>query len=240
MRALLLLVLSISVCGLAPAAAQPTTDAAEDVLILAAGDTLRGDLELREPLLRSKRFVLDGEREFPIGQVREARLDGQWYAVGRTAMDTAVLMRQVEAGRISLYTADLSWGPSWAVTTPGPTVPMTMTPGGSTRLEYFRKGNGPIRPASYGNLREAMSDDPAAMRVLRRRQTLSVVGYAMAAAAAGLVIGGATQLGEDEDGNARVPTLALVGIGVGLGSRVPFMMRGGLLDEAIATYNRTE
>ena len=236
--ALVLLVL------LLPAAASAQT--LDEYVVLAQGDTLRGDVDIKEPFIGSARIVVNDSAEYALGEVDEVHNASGNYVVGRgSAFGGPMLARRVESGRMTLYERITNSPGTWM---PGPNGVQTYTGGGQTRSQFFRVAGGEVQKASPSNLRAAMQDSPAALAILERRDRLGYVQWGLVGVGAAVAILGATQsdFAEPDDGNpfteeeggASISPLLFVGVGVMAGSWIPHLMREPLLEESIDVYNR--
>ncbi|MEM9998180.1 MAG: hypothetical protein AAF809_10815 [Bacteroidota bacterium] len=238
-----LLLLSLSLYAQAPAD-PPAPPAFDEYVILAEGDTLRGDVNIREPFLRSTRIVVNDSTEYKLDQVSEVNNEDGNFVVGQLT-GSRTLLRRVEAGRISLYSKTVMTPGMW---TPGPNGTQTFTGGNSSTYEYFRVGGGDVQKASASNLRPVMADHPEALALVNQHQTLTYVQWGLIGAGLALAVVGATQSefgsGSDqvgpfaEESSADISPLVFVGVGVAVSSWIPQLMRQDLIQQSIETYNR--
>ena len=108
-----------------------------------AGDTLRGEIQLKDPIIGRAHIVLDGERR-EIEEVREVRLDGETLAV----VDGRRFARLVEDGRVRLYSREVST-PAMMTPGPGPNGGMVMS-GGQLLRDRLRPGGRRPHRARHG------------------------------------------------------------------------------------------
>ena len=231
---------------LAPALA--TAQPLQDHVVLVSGDTLRGEVEIKEPFLRSAYVSLDDSARYRFNDVLEVKDGVDYYAVGQGGpFNGTMLVKRVRRGRMDLYEKVTQNPDSWVM---GPNGAQTFRPGGQTKHQFFRKSGCAVQKASPSNLRSAMHDDAQALAILDRRDRLGYVQWGLVGVGAGVAILGATQseFAEPDDGNpfteedtgASISPLLFVGVGIMAGSWIPHLMREPLLDESIATYNRAE
>lgn len=230
-----------------PAPADVPAPSFNEYLVLAQGDTLRGDVDIRDPFLGAPRVVLNDSTEYPLDQVVEVNNAEGNYAVTRTGLTSSpTLVRRVEAGRISLYSRTITHAGTW---TPGPNGTQTYSGGGSSTYEYFRVGTGQVQDASTSNLRTAMADSPEALAIINRHRNLGIAQYALLGAGLIVAVVGVTQSEftaeeeqfgpfAEESEPSQISPLLFVGAGVMLSSWIPSLARQGLVRDAIETYNR--
>ena len=207
MRALGLVVLAA--LALPSASAQDAAPApnAEDYLVTVAGDTLRGDVELKSPFLGKTHVVLDGERR----ELEEFRMihDG---AETLAVVDGRRLARLIEDGRVRLYSYETS-SPGVMMPNPGPGGGFSMTPGSSSEVGYVQVGDGPVERATVPVLRLALQDNPESIDYLDRHQTLTYAQYGVTAAGVLAFAGGAALAIQslEEDGEPSLNALLIAG-----------------------------
>lgn len=219
-------------CFLASAAtAQPG-----NYVILASGDTLRGRVEVRSPLLQRTYVRVDSQR-YELEALQEIREGESTLAVveGRRL---AELVRRGD--RVDFFSRSVtSYSPGQTVPA-GPGMTRT-TPGVTTTSEvgYFRLDDGPVQRASASNLRSALSDNHASMRALDQYQTLTYAQYGTSAVGAGAFALGAVQTLNSEDNGEYTPSPFLfVGAGVLALSNLIFpSQRKAKVRLAIDVYN---
>ncbi|MEM8557358.1 MAG: hypothetical protein AAGG50_05985 [Bacteroidota bacterium] len=221
------------------ASTRSTPTAIDEYVVLATGDTLRGDVTLRDRFLRSQLVVLDDSTEYELDDIVEVNDTDGNYAVARIT-GSPTLLRRVEAGRISLYSKTFDHGPAMEVPTGPQGLGMTMPMGGgSTTYEYFRVGTGDVQKASAGNLKPVFADHPESLALINRHQTLSYVQWGMVGVGlATLIAGAVSSTPENEGDEVELSPLVFVGAGIAVGSWIPHFMRQGLVHQSIETYNR--
>ena len=225
-----------------------TAQPVSDHVVLVSGDTLRGEVDIREPFLRSAYVSLNDSTRYQFSEVLEVKDGIDYYAVGQGGpFNGTMLVKRVQRGRIDLYEKVTQDAGSWVM---GPNGAQTFQPGGQTRHQFFRKGGGGVQPASPSYLRTAMQDDAQALAILDRRERLGYVQWGLVGVGAAVALFGATQSEFGQEGvdagpygtvgekKASLNPLLFVGIGIMAGSWIPSLMREPLLDEAVETYNR--
>ena len=233
--------------GLLLAVSASQAQSVDEYAVLVSGDTLRGDVDIREPFLRSTRIVVNDSAEYKLDQITEVNNASGNYVVGHgSAFGGTMLVERVEAGRISLYEKVTQNHGTWM---PGPNGTQQYTGGGTSKSQFFRLQGGPVQRASAANLRAAMQDSPASIALLDRRERLAYVQWGLVGVGAVVTVLGLTQseFGEpasdnpfanDEGEAASISPLVFVGVGVMAGSWIPHLMREPLLEESIDVYNR--
>ena len=215
------------------ATAQPVPDH----VVLVSGDTLRGEVDIREPFLRSAYVLIDDSTRYRFSEVLEVRDGSEHYALTHGGLLEATTMyRRVEEGRISLY-AKVS-GPDAGGLVSGASDLPSHTPSGS-RYAYFRKDSAPVLPVSVPHLRDAMRDSPAALSLLEERRRLGFGQFALGMAgmvsfAHGLTRGAEGRFSET---SSLLNTRVILGGGLLLASLIPRARRKALVSEAIEVYN---
>jgi len=200
------------------------------------GDTLRTNVEFKDPLLGRSHLLVDGERH-EIDEFSILHIDGVTSAV----VEGRRLARLLSDGRIRFYAR--------TVTTAGTMMPMggpgggmMMSPGTSSEVGYIQTSGGPVQKATYANLSEAMADNPESMRLLARSRSLTttrwvVTGLGVAAfAAGGLLIYNAEQNGESY--TPFIPIAVAGAAGIAAGSYLLPGLADDARDEAIDIYNQ--
>ncbi|WP_293303794.1 hypothetical protein [Pedobacter sp. UBA5917] len=120
----------------------------------------------------------------------------------------------------------------------------------NTRM-FLNKGFSDLKKVNYGNLNEAMADNPKSLALLRRYRNTKITGIAMyVAAGAAIIASGITMMsGSGITYNGNVPSLdnrndtksyILLGLGAGLSIGGFFVGESGKknIERAIDNYNR--
>lgn len=216
------------------ASAQSEADVdSRDFVVTALGDTLRGDVEIKDPFLGCLHVLVDGERR-DIQTLREITLDGETMAV----VDGRSLATLQQDGRVRFYSRTTTTGP---MMTPGPNGTMMMTGGSSNEVGYVQVGQGPIQRATVPNLRTALHDNPESIGHLDRYRSLGYAQYGVTAVSVGLFLGGGYQMYQAEQNGEEISLNPLVVIGAAgatIGQLVFPGLRNAARRRAIDSYNR--
>ena len=232
MRVLLL----FAVLLLAPSALAQT-GSTDPFAVTVQGDTLRGDVELKDPILGRRHVLIDGERR-EIDEFSYLQIDGDLLAV----VDGRGLAELVQDGRVRFYSRS-----EYTAGTPGFGVPGTPgavagTPGGSTEYGYIQIGDGPVQDATDAALRQAFQDNAESMRQLDRMRALRTTSWVvMGAGIIAFGVGaGLTYRAEQngEDYSAYLP-IGIAGVVLAGGGNLIFppMIRDARR-QAIDAYNQ--
>ena len=128
-----------------PSAAQPV----DEFVVLVSGDTLRGEVEINEPFLRSAYVSIDDSVQYRFDEVLEVKDGVDYYAIGHGGVFAGTMLaKRTSSGSISLYERVYDHGPGMWM--PGPNGTQQFVGGGSARYDFFRKEGGPVqryRPA---------------------------------------------------------------------------------------------
>lgn len=206
--------------------------------LLAAGDTLRGAVELRSPLLKRAYVRVDSQR-VEIEHLTEFRDDGVLYAV----VDGRQLASLVSEGdRVDFYARyETTHHAGAMVPTGAPGGGMHMTGGGvsTEQIGYFRLDGGPVERASAGNLRTALADNEESMAALNQHQKLTYAQYGGTAVGLGLFgVGTLLTLNSESGGEYTPSPLLFVGAGIAsLSSLILPGQRRTKVQQAIDAYN---
>ena len=236
MRVLRLFTVLLFALSLAPSALAQS-DSTDPFAVTVQGDTLRGDVELKDPLLGRRHVLIDGERR-EIDEFSYLQVDGDLLAV----VDGRGLAKLVQDGRVRFYSRS-----EYSPGTPGFGVPGTPgavagTPGGSTEYGYIQIGDGPVQDATTAALRQAFQDNPESMRQLDRMRTLSTTRWIVTGlGVAAFVTGAALMIQAEENGEDYTPYAPIVvggGVAIGVSNFVFPTMISGARRQAIDAYNR--
>ena len=218
------------------ALASPAQAQASDYILLVSGDTLRGTVEVRSPLLK-KTYLSFGDRRVELEEASEFRSEDETYAI----VDTRTIVRRVSTGpRVDFFSRTVT------TTTPGMTAgagPGAVYMPGSVSSEsigYYRLDGGPVEHASASNLRTALADNPESVRYLRQEQTLAYIQYGTLAAGLAAAAGGAYLSFQQSDSSTFRPhPLLIVGVGTTTLSNFVFPSeRTRRVRQAIDAYNQ--
>lgn len=225
----LLVLLASAAEAQTPADARPG-----DYAVTTAGDTLRGDVEYKTPLLGRAHVLIDGERH-ETDAFRSLYLDGETLAV----VDGRQLARLVRDGRVRFYSRS-THTPGMMTPNAGPGGGMTMTPGTSNTVGYLQVGEGPVVRASMTNLRDALGDNPESARYLDQHRTLGYARWAATGASVAVLVAGLVPMVNDYENGAeyKLNPLVVVGLGgVALSNFVFPRLGDQARDRAISVYN---
>ena len=235
MRALAFLLLAALASPSASAQSPAPAASSGDYLVTVAGDTLRGVIELNDPLVGKTHVVLDGERR-ELEEFRIIRDGAETLAV----VDGRRLARLIEDGRVRLYSYE-SYTPGMMTPNAGPGGGFSMTSGSSNEVGYVQVGGGPVERATVPALRLALQDNPESLSYLDRHQTLTYTQYGVTAAGVAAFAGGAVlaiQSLEDGGEPSINPLLIAGGVTIGLANLIFPSQRRAARRRAIEVYNQ--
>ena len=219
------------------ALAAPASAQTSDYLVLVTGDTLRGAVDVRSPLLQ-KTYLSFGDRRVELEEVSEYRSEGETYAI----VGTRTIVRRVSTGpRVDFYSRTVTTTTPGMATGAGPGGPI-YTPGSvsSETIGYYRLDGGPVERASASNLRVALADNPESLGYLNHEKTLAFAQYGTLTAGLAAVAGGAyLSFQRSDKGTFRAHPLLIVGVGTAALSNFVFpSQRERRVRQAIDVYNR--
>ena len=219
------------------ALATPASAQASDYVLLVSGDTLRGAVDVRSPLLQ-KTYLAFGDRRVELEEVSEYRSDGETYAI----VGTRTIVRRVSSGpRVDFYSRTVTTTTPGVATSAGPGGPV-YTPGSvsSETIGYYRLDAGPVERASASNLRLALADNPESLGYLDQEKTLAAAQYATLAAGLAAAAGGAyLSFQQSDESTFRAHPLLIVGVGTAALSNFVFpSQRDRRVRQAIDAYNQ--
>ncbi|MDX1532373.1 MAG: hypothetical protein R3362_12655 [Rhodothermales bacterium] len=222
MRLVLTLLLALGAVGLfAPAQAQDTLVAAAGpsasaphaspgYVLLKNGEVLRGTVGHDGAAV-----TCDG-RAYELDDVARFGIEDAEYGVVRHPFARGpVVVRRMEEGRINIFKHD-----------------------GNSDVVYFQKEEGRLTFFQEANLRQALADDPDALRHLDRSRFYGRVGTGAFIAGAALVAAGVTMgLADIEGADPYVVAGSGIGLAAGVNLAIP-LLRSSARHRAVATYNR--
>jgi len=199
--------------------------------------------------MRMSYLLMENGTEVSLSEVKIYKnIDGYFQAIPNKidpenisilSPDPKFFARRVINGKIDLFTKvieSFTPGSSTTINTPGgATTINTMGSSVSTRLDYFRKGNGSLKKATYKNLKGALQKNSESMKFLVQYNKINKISLGISSAGLAVVLFGVYQRISESSSNYNVMISGgvIMGIGqlIGLGKRTK-------IEEAIDAYNK--
>ena len=238
MKKYLLLVLCIMLNN--PVKAQNDSDCTEHI-IMKSGEKLCGHVLYKNPTFGKEHLLLNDTAKIDIAKVKTFQTqDGYYGTVDPGFSFSPKVVRRMKTGKIDFYSATNTTympGQSHTVRTAGGSYTTTSSFGSTMTnvYEYYSKDGSDIKKCSYGNLREALADNPASMKLLNEHRTLIYTQVGLVAAGLGTI---AATLATMKKGRDTAPPGIFIGAAIAVTSWIPHLMRQGKIEDAIETYNR--
>lgn len=198
---------------------------------------IRGKVELSDKLFKKKRLIVNDTTEILMSNVRAYQTtDGYFLRMNQGYGDD--FAKRIEEGNIDLYTrVQTHMAPSYM---PGPNGTSTFVGGGfsQTNVEYFSKNGEKLQKANARNLKTALFDNPESMRLLKKRDNLTVVQVLGIIGGATLAIGSVVAQKDKEDIN--LSGFVIGGVIMSGSSWIPSFQKKELTRDAIEVYNNPE
>ena len=196
---------------------------------------IRGKVELSQKMFKKTRLIVNDTTEIPLYKVRAYQIsDGYFLRMNQGYGDD--FAKRIEEGNIDLYTRVQTHmsTPSYM---PGPMGTSTFVGGGfsQTNVEYFSKNGEKLQKANARNLKKALFDNPESMRLLQKRDNLTVVQVLGIIGGATLAIGSVVAQKDKEDIN--LSGFVIGGMIMSGSSWIPHFQKKELTQEAIEVYN---
>jgi hypothetical protein len=212
-------------------------------------------IQMKSPLFKGDFFLLDDSLRYPTNAIKYYQnREGFFVRVSDTSGRNAFAKRIMD-GRISKYFTTINafndpfmYGPYGGMGMygnpyrmggmgMGPWGPGMM--GGSRRVYFFSKDDGPLQDFSVRNLSDAMADNAGSMQSIRRYRQGRVIETGLSIVGAGLLVYGLSQsVVQTQYGpQFQMSPIAYAGIGVSVIPIINRLFKKDKLTEAIELYN---
>ncbi len=203
--------------------------------ITTQGDTLRTEVELKDPLIGRAHVLVGGDRR-ELEEFSLLHIDGETLAI----VDGRRLARLLTDGRVRFYTREVTTSGVWQPGVGPGGVSPGFTPSTTQEIGYIQVGNGPVVRATNGALHDAFQDNPESLRYLNHARTLGYAQAGVTVAGVALVIGGAIPMiqANEREEEVKVNPLVFVGAGLAAAGQLIFPgLRSTARNRAIDAYN---
>jgi len=207
-------------------------------IVLARGEKINGKVEQKEPFLGTPYILFNDSTRYEMKDLRAYQNSDGYFAKLKTSWSPTFVKRTIK-GKIDFFSRT-QWfmfpGNMQTVTTPGG--PMTIGAGPTVQTqteEYFCKNGIDVLEADYGNLKDALADNPQSMAYLNEYHTLQTWQWSLAGGGLALVIAGLATM---EKGSKKPPGLIFVGASVSFSAWIPYLLKSDKIQLAIKVYNK--
>lgn len=221
----------------------------EFMIVFDSGRARYDKFKVKIPLMGKPYLLMENGTEVSLSEVHIYKtIDGYFQAIPSKVNSENISIlspepkffaRRIINGKIDLFTTVMkSFTPGTTTTINTPGGASTINTAGtsvSTRLDYFRKGNGSLKKAKYKYLKEALQDNSISMNYLSQYNKRNKIKWGMSITGFAVVLGGLSQISSESGANVEVMVAGSIVMGI---AELIGLANHSKIEDAIDAYNK--